>query len=438
MLTKPIKSVPQLDIKPTNVRWQVFFALLILGTVNYIDRAVLSVAMPEIQRDLNLGPASIGIILSSFFWGYALMQIPSGWIADRYRPDKLVAISAVLWGIFQMFTGFISSSKIFITLRVLLGMSEAPMYPSGAKLQSIWLTSKERGRGASILDCGGPLGSAIGGPLIVVFMAWFGGWRGALIGAGILTIIIAWVVWKVIKGGPDKNPRVNEAERRYIADALAKEYEETRNHTNKTVGAKAYLKNRTFWFMCLGFYSINTIFYGLMTWGPTYLAATQNLNIKVIGGSIFIIFGMGVVGELVGGWIADKWREKGGNYNTVMRTLVTIMGIVSASCMLLLSYTTSATTAVALMSIAVFFLRWSGLFWSMPAALAQREHVGTVGGSMNFIGNIAGIVTPIYIGIIVSATGSYALAIITFAAFGLIIAISGFMLNLNRKVGVES
>lgn len=432
-----VTKEPKIDLsaKPTNVRWHVFLMLLVLVTINYVDRAVLSIAMPAIQKDLSLDPAIVGLILSSFFWGYALMQVPSGWLADKYRPEKVVIGAAIGWGIVQTLTGFISGFKSLIFLRVLLGITEAPVYPGSSKLQSIWLTSKERGRGATILDSGAPLGTAVGGPIIIAFMAWFGGWRGALIGAGILTLVIAWFVWRVIKGGPESNPNVNEAEREYIRKALTEEYEEHKKLSGVSVGAKDYLKARNFWFMCLGWFSFNTVFYGLMTWGPSYLAKTQNLNITAIGGSILVIFGSGFVGEIIGGLITDKWREKGGNFNTVMRTMLSIAGIMTALSIFLLSKTTSITMAITLLSTALFFLRWGGLYWSVPAAISQREHVGTIGGCMNLAGNIAGVTTPIYIGIIVSVTGSYFLALMVFVVAGLLLATASSFINYNKKVG---
>ncbi|WP_066289935.1 MFS transporter [Bacillus sp. FJAT-29937] len=426
-----------LTAKPTNVRWRVFIMLLLLVTINYVDRAVLSIAMPAVQSDLGLDPAIVGVILSSFFWGYALMQVPSGWLADKYRPDKVVYGAAISWGIVQTLTGFIMGAKSLIFLRVLLGITEAPVMPGASKLQSIWLSSKERGRGATIIDSGAPLGTAVGGPIIIAFMAWFGGWRGALIGAGILTIIIAWLAWRVIKGGPNGNPKVNEAEREYIRKALEEEYEEhKRNASGVKIGAKDYLKARNFWCMCLGWFSFNTVFYGLMTWGPSYLAKTQNLDIKAIGGSILIIFGSGFIGEIIGGLITDKWRDKGGNFNTVMRTMLSIAGIMTAIAIFLLSRSTSVTMAITTLSIALFFLRWGGLYWSIPAAISQREHIGTVGGCMNFAGNIAGIVTPIYIGIIVSITDSYFLALMVFVVAGLLLATVSSLINYNKKIGV--
>ncbi|TDL91736.1 MFS transporter [Vibrio vulnificus] len=423
--------------KPTNVRWHVFIMLLVLCAINYVDRAVLSIAMPLIQKDLELDPAIVGIILSSFFWGYALMQIPSGWIADRYRPDKLLIASSLLWGIVQTLTGFVNGSKLLIFLRVILGIAEAPLYPSGAKLQSVWLTSKERGRGATLLDSGSSLGTAIGGPVIIAFIAWFGGWRGALIGAGLLTIIVSWVVWKVIKGTPDTNSRMNEAEREHIKNALEEEYNIDTQDSKLAIKITDYFKNRNFWAMCIGYYSLNTVFYGLMTWGPNYLEKTQNLDIKIIGSSILIIFGFGVIGELIGGWIADFWRSKGGKDNTVMRTLLFIGGFMTAICILLLGLgvTTSLTGVIVLLSTALFFLRWAGLYWTIPATISQRNHVGTIAGCMNTAGNIAGIVTPIFIGFTISLTGSYFIALLLFVFFGLTLALASLFINFNKKIG---
>ncbi|MDQ0218686.1 MFS transporter [Peribacillus cavernae] len=421
--------------KPTNVRWQIFIALLGLTTINYIDRAVLSVAMPAIQEDLSLDPAIVGLLLSSFFWGYALMQIPIGWIADRYRPDKLIVGSAFAWGIAQTLTGFVSTSKMLVLLRVILGIAESPIFPSGAKLQSVWLTSKERGRGATLLDSGASLGTALGGPVTVAFMAWLGGWRGALIGVGILTIVIAFISWRVIKGTPETNPRVNEAEREYLRKAHLEEYKNDSNQKDaKAARMKHYLKSRNFWAMCIGFYSLNTIFFGLMTWGPNYLAKTQNLDITTVGGAILLIFGTGVIGELTGGWIADTWRKKGGKFNTVMHTLLVASGLISAACILLLTLSTSPAMAVTLLCIALFFLRWAGLYWSIPAAISQRDHIGTVGGSMNFAGNMAGVITPIVIGFIVSSTGSYFLGLLLFSVFGLVLAGASLLIDFTKKI----
>jgi len=416
----------------------VFFTLLVLCTINYVDRAVLSICMPAIQKDLSLDPAVVGVILSAFFWGYATMQIPMGWLLDRFRPGRLIVISAVFWGVFQILTGFVSSSKMFIFLRVLLGVSESPMYPGGTKLQSVWLTSKERGRGSALMDTGAALGNAVGGPLVILFIAWFGGWRGALIGAGILTIVIAGLSWRFLKSGPEANPRVNQAELDHIKTALAEEYDVDKNvdgSTMKSVGYKDYLFSLNFWCMCIGFYAIDAYWYGLMTWGPSYLAATLHVDIKTIGGSVLLIFGTGAVVELIGGVITDKWRQTGARANTVMRTLLAVLAIGMAGSMYFLTKVTTLTEALICLTVAVSFERWAGmLFFVIPPAISQRNHVGTVAGCMLFSGNFAGIITPICIGLIVSLTGSYNGALMMFIGFGLLILLAALLLDFDKKV----
>jgi ACS family D-galactonate transporter-like MFS transporter len=239
---------------------------------------------------------------------------------------------------------------------------------------------------------------------------------------------------------PNTSPRVNQAERDYIQNALAEEYEASQKErlaSGKTdVSAAEYLTSRNFWAMCLGFYCVDALYYGLMTWGPLYLSHTQHLNIKSVGGSIFIIYAVAVAGALSGGYCTDKWRLRGISANTVMRTGLAISGAVIAACMYLLSGVTTAYIAIILLSVAMFFLKWSlCLYWVTPAAIAQRKDIGTVAGSMNFIGNIAGVVTPICVGLIVGATGSYFWVLLMFVGFGLGNCVFPWFLNYGKKIG---
>lgn len=378
----------------------------------------------------------VGIIFSAFFWGYALMQIPAGWLADRLRTDKLLVFSAIFWGILQIITGCLSSGKMFMFIRALLGVSESPMYPAATKMQAIWLTSKERGRGAAVFDSGAAMGNALGGPIVIMFLAWFGGWRGALIGAGILTIIVAWIVRPFIKGTPETNPRVNQAERDYLRDALNQEYEV--NSSGVSVGAHHYLLNVNFWLMCVGYFCVGAFWFGIMTWGPNYLATVHHLDIKSIGGAVLIIYGVGVIVEIIGGNLTDLWRNKGGDINTVMRTLLFVQGVGMAVGMYMVSRSSSSIEALCWLTFAVAFERVAGcLYWSIPPAISQRKDVGTVAGCMNTAGNFAGVITPIIIGFIVSATGSYDLALMMFVGCGVLISVLSVLLNYRDKIGSD-
>ena len=404
---------------PTRVRWMVFSSLFALCTVNYIDRAVISICMPAIEEELHFGPELVGVILSAFFWGYTVMQIPSGWVADRFGPGKTILGSGLLWGLFQVITGFLHSSTAFMAIRALLGASEAPIYPASTKLQSIWLTKNERTRGAAIVDAGSPLGTAIGGPLIVAFLSWFGGWRGALVGAGILTALIVLLCYPFVHATPESSGRINDAEREYIQNALRKEYgEEYDNQSRGSLGLSRYLKSKTFWGMTLGFVCYDCFWYGLMTWGPMYLSHVFNVNILKIGMSIFIIFGVGVIGELFGGFLIDYLKTKGFDPNKVTKWTLGILGLLMAIAMYFVSNAESINEAIGFLAFAMFCERWIGCtFWSMPATISQRDDVGIVAGAMNTLGNVGGAIVPILVGVIVMATGNYYWAIILFLAF---------------------
>jgi ACS family D-galactonate transporter-like MFS transporter len=396
--------------------------------------------MPVMQKDLQFSPALVGLVFSSFFWGYTVMQIPIGWLCDRIRPGKLLVSSGFLWGVIQILTGLISGAQTLVFLRVLLGVSESPMYPAGSKLQSVWLPSTERGRGAALLAAGSDVGIAVGGILVPLFLASLGGWRPALSAAGVLTIIVVLACYRVMNSDPDTSRSTNQAERDYIRTALAEEYEvsqASRISAGKIVVSRTqYLTSRSFWSMCLGFYCVDALYYGVMTWGPLYLSSTQHLDITHVGGAIFIIYCVAIAGALVGGYCTDKLRHGGAEINAVMRKSLTVLGIIIAACMYFLSSASSALIAIGLLCVAMFCLKWSlCIYWSTPAAIAQRKDVGITAGAMNFIGNFSGVLTPIFIGLIVGATGSYFWALMMFLGYGLGGCLFPWFLDYSKKIG---
>src|SRR6516164_9382845 len=162
--TRPIDAVDALA--PTNVRWRIFLLMLMLIAINYVDRASISVAMPAISKEFNIDLATQGFILSSFLITYALMQIPGGMLADRFKPRIVIALATLGWGFFQAVAAVSFSAWVLVLTRLGLGVSEAPIYPAGGKLNAIWMTSNERARGATLLDGGAPLGAAFGSLII--------------------------------------------------------------------------------------------------------------------------------------------------------------------------------------------------------------------------------------------------------------------------------
>jgi len=434
-MSNTVSAVAATDVaKPTGVRWKIFLLMLFLISINYIDRASLSVAMPLISKEFDLDPALQGLILSSFFWTYAFMQVPGGMLADRFKPRIVIASATIFWGAFQAIAAVATNWPVLLLTRLGLGASEAPIYPAGGKLNGIWMTQTERGRGATLLDGGAPLGAALGSIVIAWLIAGFNSWRMAFVIAGVGTMLCGLLAWYYIRNAPREHPSVNEAEARYIEQSHA--LEDVGTPVSRGGSWMSYFRYRSVWCMCLGWMFFNVTFYGLLTWMPTYLFKVHNFDIKTLGGASFIIFFSGFVGELVGGWIGDFWRSRGGAPNLVFRTLFGIAAISATTSIFFVAYVTDPVGVVALLSATLFFLRWCGMYWAIPSALAGREKSGFLGGCMNLGGNIAGILTPLIVGFIVQATGSYFLALMFFAVAGVALLICSTLIDYSRKLPV--
>ncbi|WP_043233823.1 MFS transporter [Bosea sp. LC85] len=417
----------------SGVRWKIFLLMLFLIAINYIDRASLSVAMPIIAKEFNLDPAVQGLILSSFFWTYALMQVPGGLLADRYKPRIVIAAATIGWGFFQAIAAGATSWVVLLLTRLGLGASEAPIYPAGGKLNAIWMTRSERARGATLLDGGAPLGAALGAIVITWLIAVFDSWRIAFVVAGIGTMVCGLWAWRYIRNTPREHPSVNEAEAQYIEESHALEDAESPAGSGKWT---AYFRHRSVWCMCFGWMFFNTVFYGLLTWMPNYLFKVHGFDIKTLGGATFLIFFAGFVGELAGGWIGDSWQARGGSPNLVFRTLFGIAAALATVSIFSVAYVKDPVVVVALLSTTLFFLRWCGMYWAIPSILAGRERAGFLGGCMNLGGNIAGITVPLIVGFIVQITGSYFLALMFFAAAGVALFACSTAIDYSRKLAV--
>jgi len=428
-------AAPQAAAAPTKVRWKIFLMMLFLIAVNYIDRASLSVAMPMIAKEFDLSPAVQGLLMSSFFWTYAFMQIPGGMLADRFGPRVVIVCSTLGWGFFQAIAAACTGWVSLLITRLGLGASEAPIYPAGGKLNGIWMTQNERGRGATLLDGGAPLGAALGALIIAGLLTHFDSWRVSFVVAGVGTMIAGVFAWWYIRNHPREHAGVNEAEAAFIEEAHAADLAAEPAHASGKV--MDFFKYRSVWGMFFGWMCFNALFYGLLTWMPTYLSKVHGMDIKQMGGAVFIMFFSGFVGEMVGGWIADKWKAAGASQAKVLRTLFGIASIIATIAIYNVARFKDPVTIVILLSVTLFFLRWCGLFWCVPSILGTRKRVGFLGGVMNLGGNFAGIGVPILVGVIVQATGSYDMAMMLFAAAGAgLFVCSSIMIDYSKKIPV--
>jgi ACS family D-galactonate transporter-like MFS transporter len=225
---------------------------------------------------------------------------------------------------------------------------------------------------------------------------------------------------------------VNDAEAEYIESANHAEAADDAIPTSNN--PFALFMHRTPWLMFFGYMCANIVFYGLLTWMPNYLHKVHGFDIRQMGSASFIIFLCGFFGELVGGWTADKLKSSGIAPNKVMRSVLGFAAIVVTVAIFSVAYTTGPVLTVVLLSVTLFFQRWTGLYWSMPSTLTTRRRAGLLGGVMNLGGNIGGVLVPLAVGLIVQWTGSYFLALMVFTGAGVGLFLCSVLINYEKRV----
>ena len=369
-------------------RWSIVGLLFAASLINYLDRATISFALPSISREFQLTPEGKGLLLSSFFWSYALMQIPIGWGADRFNLRWLYAGAFALWSFAQGLTGLAGSLAALIGFRVLLGIGESIYLPGGTKIVSLLFTRKERGLPSGLFDFGTRTGLVLEGILVPWLLTRYG-WRQTFILLGFVALI--WIVpwfWFF--------PRRLPPAERAMGSGLS---------TVPRAGWTTLL-NRNLLGICLGFFCFDYYWYVLVTWMPDYLVTVRHLSIVQAGFYASLVFFTFGIAEPIGGWIADTLIRRGWDETATRKGIVTVafgMGV------FLIAAMRSAHTdaAIGLLILASLVGLATGNLLTILQSCAPAEHVGIWTGAENFAGNLAGIIAPLAVGFLITSYASY-------------------------------
>jgi MFS family permease len=392
--------------------------LVIAGTLNYIDRATLSVANPLIRQELGLSIADMGLLLSAFLWAYAIFQLPGGALVDRLGPRRLLTAGLTVWSLAQAAAGFVGSFWQFSIARVFLGLGEAPMFSSCVRVVRDWMAARQRGLGMGICNMTSSLGPAISPPILTFLMLEFG-WRWMFILMGILGVIIAAIWFLVFRD-------VGETKLTHEEGEFLTEGEEAVISERVTFAEwRSLFAFRTTWGLIIGFFGIVYMTWLFQGWLPGYLEIQRHMSIRTTGWIAAIPFIFGVIGSVGFGWVTDRLMAAG--FSPVnSRKLPIIAGLFG---MALFTYiaaeTESNLIAVAAISVAVFCNGGSsGMSWSLASVAAPANCTASLGSMMNFGGYIGGALAPTVTGFIVQATGSFEQALLVGAAMALLGAFS--------------
>jgi MFS family permease len=403
--------------------------LVIGGTLNYIDRATLSVANPLIRNDLGLSIADMGLLLSAFLWAYAFFQLPGGAMVDRVGPRRLLTVGMTVWSVAQAAAGFVTSFWQFSIARVFLGMGEAPMFSSCVRVVRDWFAVRQRGLAMGICNTTSSLGPAISPPILTFLMLSFG-WRWMFIVMGVAGVVVA-VVWYLVFRDV-REISLTPDERAFLTEGEEAPVEQQPMSFKEWRGLFAF---RTTWGLIFGFFGIVYVTWLFQAWLPGYLEIQRHMSIRSTGFVAAIPFVFGVIGSVGFGWTTDRLMAAGlSPVNS--RKVPIILGLLGMAVFTYVAAETSSNfIAVAAISVAVFCNGGaSGQSWSLASVAAPANCTASLGSIMNFGGYIGGALAPTVTGFIVQATGSFEKALLVGAAFAMMGAVSYVVLVRGRAI----
>ena len=389
-------------------RWLMVWLCFLALAINYTDRANLAVAAPSIKQALGVDDTTMGFLLGSFFWTYALMQLPAGWLVDRFGARLMFPLAVCWWSFFTAMTALANSTAALFGFRLLLGAGEAGGYPASARVVARWFPSQERSIASSIFDSGSRAGNLVAIPLCSWLIATFG-WRASFVVTGLLGFIWA-AAWLMIYRKPENHPAVT---REALAEIEAGHA--VLDADEPPIRWITLFRYRTIWGMMFGFFCLNFVIYFFITWFPTYLMTARHFSLRQFG-----TFGLipGLI-AIPGGWlggVTSDWLYRRGWSLTAARKTCLVGGMLVSSVITLAAIVPAAWMALVLFGIAYAALAFTAAsIWSLPGDVAPtKSHVASISGIQNFASNLAGVVTTSFTGVMLTIThGSFLIPLAT-------------------------
>jgi ACS family D-galactonate transporter-like MFS transporter len=403
-------------MRPSRARLTVLALISVATLINYLDRSVMGVAKPELVKDLHISPEVMGLIFSAFSWTYALAQIPGGYVIDKLGTRLTYALSLGLWSLATAVHGLMTSVAGLVSARLALGIAEAPCFPANSRVLSTWFPQQERAKATGVYTVGEYIGLGMLIPVLGWIMAHHG-WRSLFYVVGAIGIIFA-VIFHRIYRDPQDSKSVNQAELDLIAAgggftagsastefswAMVRKLVSTRQIAGASIGQ--FCSNSTLVFF--------------LTWFPSYLAEERGMTFIKAGFMVSLPYLGASLGVLLGGIFSD-WLIRRTGSPTIGRKVPIITGLLLCASMISANFLESNEAVIAVMSVAFFGQGLAGLGWTLLSDVAPKEMMGLTGGLFNFFTNLAGIITPLVVGFVVGATGSFYGALAYIGALGVI------------------
>ncbi|MDE3067239.1 MAG: MFS transporter [Verrucomicrobiota bacterium] len=417
-------------MKPTRYRWLVIGMVFAITVINYVDRSAIAFAMPLLSRLFHLDNAAIGLTLGAFNIGYAVMVFVGGLMVDRWGARTVWLYAALVWSLSIFATAFAAGFAALFTVRLMLGLAEAPNFPALNRVVGDWLPRQERAAALATALVAVPLALMIGGPLVSELATRFG-WRGMFMMLGGLGVLWVPLWFALYRDFPEQVRRVNDAELSRIREAalLSREMPEEELRRRLHEGGPGtwlfLLTNPTLLANDWAFFVFGYNLFFFMGWLPTYLARVYSLDLRQIG--LFTVLPWAAAAALLYaiGHLSDRVLRKTGSLRLSRSYPICASQLLGGLCLIPLLMHPSVLAALLAISLAVGLnMSANSAFYAVNVDVI-REKSGTALGIMDFFFAVAGLVASTVTGWIVQVSGSF------HGAFLLVI-----LLNLTSVTGV--
>ena len=386
--------------RPTRIRHVVLGLTVAAYMITYIDRVIISSAAPLIRKEFGFSMVTMGLIFSSFRWGYALFQIPGGWLGDRIGPRRALSLIVSWWSAFMCATTAAFNATSMIVSQSLFGVGEAGAFPTATRSLSRWLLPAERATAQGLTHAGSRLGAALTPPLVVLLMRLYG-WRAPF-------WVFATVGWLWAAGwyfyyrdNPGDHASVNAAERDMIHAASGR----VRAATGAPVPWRSIFASPTLWLISPMYFCYGYCLAVYLDWFPTYLHDGRGFTLKEMGFYASLPLLAGTVADFAGGWLSDRLLSRSGNVTSARRIVASGGFLLASAGIIPATLTQDPRACVAFSCVAVFGLELTvGVSWAVPLDIGG-DYAGSVASVMNMCGNIGGAISTQVLGYLAEKWG---------------------------------
>lgn len=391
------------DMQP-KIRWRIVTLLFFATTINYIDRQVIGLLKPYIQKDLHWSEADYGYIVTAFQISYAVGLIISGRLLDKFGSRIGYSLAVIVWSIGAVLHATVRSVLGFGIMRSVLGLGEAANFPAAVKTIAEWFPKKDRASATGIFNSGATVG-AITAPIIVTVITLNLGWKWAFIITGLFGF--AWIAcWLAIYQPPGKHKKVSSAELNYIfSDGNA---DEKSGDTNEISWRKLFQYKQTY-AICLSRFFTDWVWWFFLFWAPDFLNKTQKIDIKGAVLPLIVIYVTASIGGIFGGVLSSKLIKKGRTVDYSRKTAILICATLILP-LVFATQTQSLWAAVVLIGLAgAAHQGWASNIFTIVSDVYPKKAVGTMVGLSGFSGAIGGALGASFVGLVLQFSGSYTL-----------------------------